>query len=78
MTNESLNGNIVVSSNGDKVGLKASNNLTRLKDTAWFNQKIYVDSSGNNVSGKTKEDFFTKDSPNVTLALRRTWPENGK
>ncbi len=38
----SMNGNIVVTSNGTSVGVKASNNLIRLKDTDWFNEKIYA------------------------------------
>ncbi len=38
----SMNGNITVSCNGDNVGLKASDNLTRLKDSEWFNEKIYA------------------------------------
>ena len=62
-----------VSSNGTSVGLKASNNLTKLKDTDWFNAEIYVNSSGNNVSGKGKEDFFTTG----TKVKRRTWPSDG-
>ncbi len=36
---ESLNGNIVISSNGtDEVILQCSNNTTKLKDTEWFKQ----------------------------------------
>ncbi len=77
LQNESLNGNIIVSSNGTAIGLKASNNLTRLKDTAWFNEDIYVDSSGNNVSGKTKEDFFNSETAGVTKVKRRVWPSTG-
>ena len=76
-TNESMNGNIVLSFNGTTVGLKASNNLIRLKDTEWFNADIYVDSSGNNVSGKGKEDFFTAETSGVTKVKRRIWPANG-
>ncbi len=76
-TNESMNGNIVLSFNGTTVGLKASNNLIRLKDTEWFNAEIYVDSSGNNVSGKGKEDFFTAETSGVTKVKRRIWPANG-
>ena len=77
LKNESMNGNIIVSFDGTNLGIKASNNLIRLKDTEWFNAEIYVDSKGNNVSGKTKEDFFTKDTPNVTKIKRRIWPANG-
>ena len=73
LKNESLNGNIIVSFNGTNLGVKASNNLIRLKDTEWFNADIYVDSKGNNVSGKTKTDFFTSG----TKVKRRIWPANG-
>ena len=76
-TNVSMNGNIIVSFNGTTVGLKASNNLTKLKDTAWFNEEIYVNSSGNNVSGKAKEDFFTAETDGVTKVKRRIWPSYG-
>jgi hypothetical protein len=38
-----LNGNIIVSCNGSNVGLWASNNLTKLKDTEWFNSKVTLD-----------------------------------
>ena len=72
-TNISMNGNIIVSFNGTTVGLKASNNLIKLKDTDWFNADIYVNSSGNNVSGKGKEDFFTTG----TKVKRRIWPSYG-
>ena len=37
-----MNGNITVSCNGDNIALKASENLTRLKDSEWFNEKIYA------------------------------------
>ena len=76
-TNESMNGNIVVSSDGKEVGIQASNNLTKLKDTEWFNADIYVDSSGKNVSSKGSHDFYTKDTPGVTKVKRRIWPANG-
>lgn len=35
-----MNGNVCVSCNGTNVGLKASNNLTKLKDSEWFNTTI--------------------------------------
>lgn len=38
-----LNGNIIVSCNGSAIGLWASNNLTKLKDTEWFNSKVTLD-----------------------------------
>ena len=38
-----MNGNIIVSSNGINVGLYASNNLIKLKDSNWFNSTIILD-----------------------------------
>ena len=77
-TNVSMNGNIVVSSNGTYIGISASKNLTKLKDTTWFNEEVYVNSKGNNVSGAKKTDFFNADTEGVTLRKRRTWPSYGK
>ena len=37
---KAMNGNIIVSSNGINIGLWASNNLIKLKDSEWFNQTI--------------------------------------
>lgn len=76
-TNVSMNGNIIVSCNGIKVGLNASNNLIKLKDTRWFNTVVYVDSKGYNVSGKAKEDFYTALTEGTTARKRRTWPLDG-
>ena len=73
--NVSFNGIVIVSSNGDKVGLSATNNLTRLKDTAWFNEKIYV-VSGKVASGSAgSTDFYTESSSGATLVPQRVWPE---
>ena len=71
---ESLNGNIIISSNKIAVGVSATNNITKLKDSAWFNETVYVDSNGNITSGKGKEDFFTSATPGVTAVKRRVWP----
>ena len=71
---ESLNGNIIVSCNGSEVAVSASNNTTKLKDSTWFNETVYVDSNNNICSGKGKEDFFTASSPGVTAVPRRVWP----
>ena len=71
---ESLNGNIIISSNGEAVGVSATNNITKLKDSAWFNETVYVDSDGNICSGKGKEDFFTSTTAGVTAVKRRIWP----
>lgn len=72
-----LNGNIIVSTNGSSVAVAASNNTTKLKDTAWFNEEVYVNSSDNICSGKGEEDFFTENSPGVKKVPRRTWPSYG-
>ena len=89
----SMNGNVIISSNGANVGLSATNNLTRLKDTEWFNEKIYavktkVTYTWNEAGDKfpvyqncpkaTSTDFYTKDTEGAVLIPRRTWPENGK
>lgn len=71
---ESLNGNIIVSCNGENVAVSATNNNTKLKDSAWFNEIVYVDSKGNICSGKGEEDFFTESTPGVTAKPRRVWP----
>jgi len=71
----SMNGNIIISCNGTNIGRKASNNLTVLKDTQWFNGYVYVDSNGNCSSGN-KKDYYTSDTSGVTKRVRRTWPTN--
>jgi beta-lactamase superfamily II metal-dependent hydrolase len=71
---ESFNGNIIVSCNGTNVAVSATNNTTKLKDSDWFNETVYVDFEGNICSGKGKEDFFTADTPGVTAVPRRVWP----
>lgn len=73
--NVSMNGNIIVSSNGTAIGLTASNNLTKLKDTAWFNEEIYV-VGDNHCSGIGKKDFYTAETPGAVLVKRRVWPGN--
>ncbi|MCR5231067.1 MAG: MBL fold metallo-hydrolase [Acholeplasmatales bacterium] len=71
----SMNGNVVVSSNGLNVGLYASNNLIRLKDTSWFNEDIYV------VNGKVRPsssgEFYKEGDPGVSKIKQRTWPSYG-
>ena len=68
-----LNGNIIVSTNGEEVGVAASNNLTILKDTEWFNSKIYIDEKNNFTTSKGKKDYFTKDTENVKEVVFRQW-----
>ena len=62
----SFNGNICVSSDGENIGLYASNNLTKLKDSDWIKQEVYVDSKGNLVA---------KDSSGAIKVPRRTIPK---
>ena len=38
-----MNGNVCVSCNGDAIGLWASNNLIKLKDSEWFKSKVTLD-----------------------------------
>lgn len=71
---ESLNGNIIVSCDGTNVAVAATNNTTKLKDSTWFNEIVYVDSKNNICSGKGEEDFFTENTPNVVSKPRRVWP----
>ncbi len=70
---EALNGNIIVSSNGTDVAVSATNNTTKLKDSEWFNETVYIDSNNNICSGKGEEDFYTKDTEGVTAVPRRVW-----
>lgn len=74
---EAMNGNITISSNGVGIGLFATNHLTKLKDTAWFNAIIYVDADDKISSGKGKEDFFTQNTVGVRQVKRRIWPTVG-
>lgn len=74
LTFKSLNGNIVVSCDGSSVAVAASNNLTKLKDSAWFNETVYIDASGKICSDKGKKDFFTADTPGTHAVPRRIWP----
>lgn len=69
-----LNGTITVSSNGIGIGLMATNNLIKLKDSEWFNEFVYLDDNGFICSGKGKKDFYTIDSPDVIGVPRRVWP----
>lgn len=70
---QSFNGNITVYSDGNGVDVIGSNHSTILKDSDWFNEKVYV--IGNNrCSGKGKKDFYTKDTPGAIEVIRRVWP----
>lgn len=39
---KAMNGNVIISCSNDNLGLWASNNLIKLKDTQWFNQDITI------------------------------------
>lgn len=74
LTYKSLNGNIIISSNGVQVGVSASNNVTKLKDSQWFNETIYVKSGIYHCSGKSKKDFYTSATSGASAVPRRVWP----
>ena len=68
-----LNGSITISCNGTDVAVATTNNTTKLKDTEWFNQTVFIDSNNNICSGKGKEDFYTSSTEGVTAVPRRVW-----
>lgn len=70
---KSMNGNIIISCDGTSIGRQASNNLTILKDTEWFNGFVYLDSSGNCATNVNK-DFYTEETAGAVKRVRRTWP----
>ena len=70
----SLNGNIIISSNGKSVGVSATNNITKLKDSTWFNTTIYANSSGQYCSGTGKKDYYTSATSGTTPRPQRVWP----
>ena len=75
---KSLNGNIIVSCDGSQIGLAASNNLTKLKDSDWFNELIAVkvdDKNRNTIcSGNKQKDYYISTDEGVIMVPRRTWP----
>ena len=75
---KSLNGNIIVSCDGGQIGLAASNNLTKLKDSDWFNELIAVkvdDKNRNTIcSGVKKKDYYISSDEGIIMVPRRTWP----
>lgn len=91
---KSMNGQITVScgknsENKVEVGIAASNNLIKLKDTEWFNETIYVKNykeattddlddinstpHGQNSDKSGSNIFYTKDTEGVTAVKRRVW-----
>lgn len=75
---KSLNGNICISCNGTDVGVNASNNTIKLKDTDWFNEEIYVIKTNKGVnticSAKAKSDYYDENTEGVEIIKRRIWP----
>lgn len=72
LTYESLNGIITISSNGTNIGISATNNIKKLKDSTWFNTTIYADSNGIYCSSSTK--YYTSSTSGVTARPQRVWP----
>lgn len=68
-----LNGNVIVSCDGNSTAVACSNNVTLLKDTEWFNSKIYVKEDNTFTSGKAKKDYFTKDTKGTKEVPFRIW-----
>lgn len=77
---KSFNGNIIISCDGTQIGIAASNNLIKLKDSAWFNEQIAVivdDKNRNTIcSGTKKKDYYLSTDENVIMVPRRIWPTN--
>ena len=74
---KSLNGNIIISYNGSEIAIAASNNLTKLKDSDWFNEMIAVKIVNNNnviCSGTKKNDYYLSTDEDIIMVPRRTWP----
>ena len=70
---QSMNGTILVKYNGVELNVTCSNNTTKLKDTDWFNETVYV-VSNNISSGKGKTDFYTAETAGAIAVPRRIWP----
>lgn len=66
---QSMNGNITISSNGNEIGLAASNNLLKLKDTEWFSHIVYVND---------KDQIVDKGTPGAKEVPCRELPEKWK
>ena len=70
---QSMNGTILVKYNGVELNVTGSNNTTKLKDTEWFNETVYV-VSNNISSGIGKTDFYTAETAGAVAVPRRIWP----
>ena len=75
LTYGSLNGNIIISCNGTNIGVNATNNTIKLKDSEWFNGLCYIDSTGRLYpkNGKSS-NYYNETDSNVTATTRRIWP----
>ena len=62
----SFNGNIIISCNGTEVGSAASNHLTKLRESEWFNEEIYVTKDGK---------YASADDKSAIKVPRRVWPD---
>jgi competence protein ComEC len=73
---DDLNGNIIISCNGN-VGVYGSNNLTKLKDTEWFNETIYVtDYEEKDENGVPNGKVATATTTGAVAVKQRIWPSN--
>ena len=72
----SLNGIFTISCNGTNIGVNATNNTIKLKDTDWFNGTVYVDSDNRLYKkGDKNYNYYNSTDENVTAVKRRHWPE---
>lgn len=97
-TFSSMNGQLIVScgtnstTNQVEVSVASTNNLTKLKDSEWFNETIYVKNykeasstdlddvnstpHGDNSAKSGDNTFYTASDEGVTAVKRRIWPSS--
>lgn len=68
-----LNGNVIVSCNGNETAVACSNNVTLLKDTEWFNSKIFVKDNNTFTPKQKDKNYFTKDTEDTKEVVFRIW-----
>ncbi len=68
----SMNGDIIVSVSGKNIGISTTNNLTKLKDTEWFNELIWV------IDVKGEAQSSTEGTAGAYQRPRRIMPEEWK
>ena len=76
-TVKSMNGNIVLICQDGNVTMEASKNMTKLKDTDWFNEEIWyklVDGNKIVANKKGSTDFYNESTSGAIKGPRRTWP----